>query len=234
MKKLASLLLAMMIFTSAVACKKSEETKKIKKKKADEDIEDIEDDDEDEDEDDDDEDDDEDETEKTKKTKKTKQTTEEDDDDEDDEDETEKTKKTKKTSATEDDDDDDEIEPVETDDTTNDTKNNSGRTLEDAISPDELKMMNDQAQKTYVQNDSSMKDLKIEVKGNELIYTYYFNQEFDDATAQQMQKAIDTDANKQMIKNLKGSIEAQYNVSGITITYVYCDKNGKEVAKISA
>ncbi|HBZ77516.1 MAG TPA: hypothetical protein DEO39_02265 [Clostridiales bacterium] len=95
-------------------------------------------------------------------------------------------------------------------------------------------MMNDQAQKQYVQNDSSMKDLTIEVEGNELIYTYYFNQEFDDATAQLMQKSIDTDANKKMIENLKGSIEAQYNVSDITITYIYCDKNGKEIAKISA
>ena len=209
MKKLASILLAMMMFTSAVACKKSEETKKTKKTKADEDIEDIEDDDEDEDED--------------------------DDDDEDDEDETEKTKKTKKTTTTADDDDDDETEPSETEDTTKDTKkNNSGKTLEEAISPDELKMMNDQAQKQYVQNDSSMKDLTIEVEGNELIYTYYFNQEFDDATAQLMQKSIDTDANKKMIENLKGSIEAQYNVSDITITYVYCDKNGKEIAKISA
>lgn len=234
MKKLVSILLAMMMFTSVAACKKKEETKRTKKTKDDEEIEDIEDDDEDEDEDDDD-DEDEDETEKTKKTKKTKTTTADDDDDDDEDDETEKTtKKTKKTTTTADD-DDDETEPSETEDTTKDTtKNNSGRTLEDAISPDELKMMNDQAQKQYVQNDSSMKDLTIEVKGNELIYTYYFNQEFDDATAQLMQQTIDTDANKQMIKNLKGSIEAQYGVSDITITYVYCDSTGKQVAKISA
>lgn len=107
-------------------------------------------------------------------------------------------------------------------------------TLEKKISKKQLQDMNDQAYEQYVKNDPSMKDIKIEIKDNDLTYKYYFNMEFDDSQIAAMKKSIDTDANKKMIENLKKTIKKENGIEPSSITYIYYDKNDEEIARVSA
>ena len=106
-------------------------------------------------------------------------------------------------------------------------------TLEKKISKKQLQDMNDQAYEQYVKNDSSMKDIKIEIKGNDITYKYYFAMEVSDEQAESFQKTLETSGYESMIDDLKDNIKKSNGIRPSTITYVYYDSTDKEVAKVS-
>ncbi|MBP5416742.1 MAG: hypothetical protein J6Y58_04365 [Clostridiales bacterium] len=106
-------------------------------------------------------------------------------------------------------------------------------TLEKKVSKKELKEMNDQAYEQYVKNDDSIKDIKIEIKGNEVIYKYYFNMELSEDQIALMQKNVESASNKKMVENIRDGLADAYKLKDVTVTYIYYDINDEEIARLS-
>ena len=102
------------------------------------------------------------------------------------------------------------------------------KTLEKKVSSSELKQMNEQAS-AMIANNSEFKDCKIEINGNDLVYKYWFSFELSDAQVE----ALKTSASslESQAETLKKNLEKSYNLSGITVSYVYYDVNDKEIFK---
>ena len=102
------------------------------------------------------------------------------------------------------------------------------KTLEKKVSSSELKQMNEQAH-NMIQSNSEFKDCKIEIIGNELIYEYWFSFELTDAQVDSLKKSASQ--LESQAKTLKSQLEKNYNLSNITVSYIYYDVNDKEVFK---
>ena len=102
------------------------------------------------------------------------------------------------------------------------------KTLEKKVSSSELKQMNEQAS-AMIANNSEFKDCKIEINGNDLVYKYWFSFELSDAQVSALEKSAGS--LESQAKTLKSQLEKNYNLSNITVSYIYYDVNDKEVFK---
>ena len=84
------------------------------------------------------------------------------------------------------------------------------------------------------QSDSTM-EMSIDIKENDLIYTYKYKQVFEADVVKQMNKQFETYASnfETTFSNIAKSLEEKTKISGITVYIVYQKGYGSEIFKQS-
>ncbi len=84
------------------------------------------------------------------------------------------------------------------------------------------------------QSDSTM-EMSIDIKENDLIYTYKYKQVFEADVVKQMNKQFETYASnfETTFSNIAKSLEEKTKISGITVYIVYQNGDGSEIFKQS-
>ena len=84
------------------------------------------------------------------------------------------------------------------------------------------------------QSDSTM-EMSIDIKENDLIYTYKYKQVFEADVVKQMNKQFETYASnfETTFSNIAKSLEEETKISGITVYIVYQNGDGSEIFKQS-
>ena len=84
------------------------------------------------------------------------------------------------------------------------------------------------------QSDSTM-EMSIDIKENDLIYTYKYKQVFEADVVKQMNKQFETYASnfETTFSNIAKSLEEETKISGITVYIVYQNGEGSEIFKQS-
>jgi len=84
------------------------------------------------------------------------------------------------------------------------------------------------------QSDSTM-EMSIDIKENDLIYTYKYKSVFEADVVKQMNKQFETYASnfETTFSNIAKSLEEETKISGITVYIVYQNGDGSEIFKQS-
>ena len=78
-------------------------------------------------------------------------------------------------------------------------------------------------------------EMSIDIKENDLIYTYKYKQVFEADVVKQMNKQFETYASnfETTFSNIAKSLEEETKISGITVYIVYQNGDGSEIFKQS-
>ena len=114
----------------------------------------------------------------------------------------------------------------------------AAKTLESLMNqPDNKKVLDEQVQELLNNPTYSKvyKDIKWEAKNNDLTYAYYYAQEFTEEQIAQIKTNLESqdDTLKKTIDSVKDQLEKAVGIRPDSITYVYYDNTGNEIAKIS-
>jgi hypothetical protein len=83
-------------------------------------------------------------------------------------------------------------------------------------------------------NGEVYSDYKMEISGNELIYSYYFVKEYDREKLDVIKKALESDDSwAETIENVKDDIEQTSKIRPDTVTFIYFSFDGSEIYKIT-
>ncbi|MBO4449328.1 MAG: zinc-ribbon domain-containing protein [Clostridiales bacterium] len=147
---------------------------------------------------------------------------------------TESSEETEKTSETTDDilttgeptdEPTDETTEETTEETTGETSRKNGKTLEEAIDPEELQKTIDNMKESDTFKNT-YKDATIVVSGNTITYKYYYKMTMTDDEMAQVKENIDNSGLGGQIDGMKNSFELAYGVRPEKIAFEYYTADG--------
>lgn len=106
------------------------------------------------------------------------------------------------------------------------------KTLEKKIKKDDLKKLNDEAYAQYVQTNPLIRDIKVEIEGNNLYYKCYLARELTSNELMDMQ--IGSSDLIDFIFQLKDGIEKETGIRPEKIGYYYYDVNDELIHQVEA
>lgn len=122
-----------------------------------------------------------------------------------------------------------------TDETTGETsetsRNNGERTLEDVLDRAILQSEIDKLKETSTFKDA-YKDATVEIRGNDIIYKYYYNKSMTADQIKRVRQALEQSDLKSTIEVLKDSVERACGIRPTSIIYTYYTADDVEIASI--
>ena len=107
------------------------------------------------------------------------------------------------------------------------------KTLEQKVSKDELKAMNDSAYNMYVKNSTTYKDVKIEIEKNNITYKLYYAMDLTDDQKAEVKSSIESSGLKESIADLKDQFEKDVGIRPDKVTYIYYGNDDEEIVTIA-